>query len=140
MLYSSTKVSPHYQYGAQQALSILSVMDADALETSHSISVEVENPTQISEIFDSISYTKGRFPIYFKETNIDKVLKRIGAAVIRMMNDFLGESTFRKGVTNYLGQKCFTIPNHAHFKSITNMKFKYLENMEMPNRTNCGNS
>ena len=33
-------------------------MDADALETSHSISVEVENPTEITEIFDAISYTK----------------------------------------------------------------------------------
>ena len=97
-------------------------MDADALETSHSISVEVENPTQISEIFDSISYTKGRFPIYFEKTNIDKVLKRIGAAVIRMMNDFLGESTFRKGVTNYLGQKCFKIPNYA--RDYINNKFE----------------
>ena len=57
-------MSPHYQYGAQQALSILSVMDADALETSHSISVEVENPTQISEIFDAISYTKGWFHLF----------------------------------------------------------------------------
>ena len=34
-------------------------MDADALETSHSISIEVQNPVQIREIFDAISYTKG---------------------------------------------------------------------------------
>ena len=28
-----------------------------------------------------------------------------GSAVIRMINDFLGESTFRQGITNYLQQK-----------------------------------
>ena len=50
----SIQVSPQYEYGAQQALNFLTVMDADALETSHPISVEVENPTQIAEIFDAI--------------------------------------------------------------------------------------
>ncbi len=29
----------------------------------------------------------------------------IGAAIIRMMNDFLGEATFREGVKNYLNEK-----------------------------------
>ena len=28
----------------------------------------------------------------------------LGCAVIRMMNHFLGETTFRLGLTNYLGQ------------------------------------
>ena len=36
-------------------------METDALETSHSVSVEVENPNQIFKIFDAISYTKGQF-------------------------------------------------------------------------------
>lgn len=79
-------VSPKYQYGTLQALDFLSVMDADGLESSHAISVDVAHPTQITEIFDAISYTKS-------------------AAVIRMMNDFLGEATFRQGITNYLNEK-----------------------------------
>jgi aminopeptidase N len=29
----------------------------------------------------------------------------LGAAIIRMMNDFLGEATFREGVKNYLNEK-----------------------------------
>jgi hypothetical protein len=47
--------------------------------------------------------------IYFyvnRENILETNLKNgIGAAVIRMMNDFLGENTFRKGITNYLQQK-----------------------------------
>ena len=46
-------------------------METDALETSHSVSVEVENPNQIFKIFDAISYTKGQFiPLYFSRLNI----------------------------------------------------------------------
>lgn len=84
-------------------------MDADALETSHPISVEVENPTQIAEIFDAISYTKGLL-IRIQCLGIVNPYQTLyisnsGSAVIRMMNHFLGEKTFRQGVTNYLKQK-----------------------------------
>ena len=58
-------------------------MRLDALDSSHPISVEVSNPDEISEIFDSISYLKG-------------------ASIIRMMNHFLGEHTFRMGLSEYL--------------------------------------
>lgn len=40
-------------------------MDADGLESSHSISTDVTHPTQITEIFDAISYTKGTDLNYF---------------------------------------------------------------------------
>ena len=36
------------------------VMTTDALESSHPISVEVGHPDEINEIFDSISYEKGK--------------------------------------------------------------------------------
>ena len=36
-----------------------SVMENDALQTSHPISVTVHHPDEISEIFDGISYSKG---------------------------------------------------------------------------------
>ena len=59
------------------------VMRLDALETSHPINVVVHHPNKINEIFDEISYKKG-------------------ASIIRMLAAFLGEETFRKGLSNYL--------------------------------------
>ena len=56
------------------------VLMTDGLGTSHPIYVPVYHPDEINEIFDKISYSKG-------------------ASVIRMMNDFLGESTFRNGLS-----------------------------------------
>ena len=47
-------------------------LEMDALENSHPIEVPVEDPTQVHEIFDDISYNKG-------------------AAIIRMLHDFLSD-------------------------------------------------
>lgn len=55
----------------------------DSLKTTHSIAVNVNNPNQISEIFDAISYGKG-------------------GSVLRMIESFLGEENFKKGVQKYL--------------------------------------
>ena len=55
----------------------------DSLRSSHPIEVPVRNPAEITQIFDSISYSKG-------------------ASVIRMLVDFLGEGTFQKGLRSYL--------------------------------------
>lgn len=57
----------------------------DALQTSHPISVKVNHPNEINEIFDSISYGKG-------------------ASIIRMMAYFLGQHTFKTGLTKYLNK------------------------------------
>ncbi|KAK7075270.1 hypothetical protein SK128_014550 [Halocaridina rubra] len=59
------------------------VMALDALKSSHPVSVAVHDPVEINEIFDQISYLKG-------------------ASIIRMMSYFLTESTFKKGLKNYL--------------------------------------
>eukprot|EP00092_Neocalanus_flemingeri_P064412 GFUD01078167.1.p1 GENE.GFUD01078167.1~~GFUD01078167.1.p1 ORF type:complete len:930 (-),score=265.24 GFUD01078167.1:347-3136(-) len=59
------------------------VLKIDALSSSHPISIPVKHPDEINEIFDSISYKKG-------------------ASIIRMMDKFLTEDTFRQGLTNYL--------------------------------------
>lgn len=61
------------------------VFTLDALTTSHKISVEVSNPDQINEIFDSISYSKG-------------------ASIIRSMENFLTMDVFKRGLTNYLNK------------------------------------
>jgi aminopeptidase N len=50
------------------------------LTTSHPISVEVNNPAEINSLFDTISYDKG-------------------SSIIRMMNAFLTEKTFKSGVS-----------------------------------------
>ena len=55
----------------------------DALESTHPISFEVKNAKQATERFDVITYWKG-------------------AAVVRMIEGFLGADAFRSGVRAYL--------------------------------------
>ena len=50
--------------------------------------VDVDTPDQINAVFDMIAYSKG-------------------ASVIRMMENFLGERDFRKGLTNFLNKFSF---------------------------------
>lgn len=64
------------------------VLILDATLASHPIVQTVKTPDQITEIFDSITYNKG-------------------AAVIRMMEDFVGEENFQTSVTNYLNIHAF---------------------------------
>ncbi|KZS09066.1 Aminopeptidase N [Daphnia magna] len=68
---------------------IQDVFGVDALESSHPISVEVNDPNEINELFDDISYAKG-------------------ASIIRMLNKFLGEQSFRAGLTNYLNGRKYS--------------------------------
>ncbi|XP_064088444.1 aminopeptidase N-like isoform X2 [Macrobrachium nipponense] len=62
---------------------VQNVFSLDCLESSHPISIPVNHPDEINEIFDRISYSKG-------------------SSIIRMMNYFLTPSTFTKGLSNYL--------------------------------------
>lgn len=62
---------------------VQNVFKTDGLSSSHQISIPVNNPDEISEIFDHISYAKG-------------------ASIIRMMNHFLTESVFKQGLRGYL--------------------------------------
>ena len=55
----------------------------DALASTHPISVEAKSAEEASERFDAITYTKG-------------------AAVLRMIEGYLGEDVFREGVRSYL--------------------------------------
>ncbi|HUQ85469.1 MAG TPA: M1 family metallopeptidase [Candidatus Limnocylindrales bacterium] len=64
-------------------------LDLDGLENTHSIEVEVHNPTEISEIFDSVSYSKG-------------------ATIIRMLAEYLGPDVFRKGLQVYLKKHSYS--------------------------------
>ena len=58
-------------------------LSLDGLSSSHPIEQPVNNPAEIGELFDAISYSKG-------------------AAVLRMLENFLGEEPFRRGLQSYL--------------------------------------
>ncbi|XP_050419267.1 puromycin-sensitive aminopeptidase [Patella vulgata] len=58
-------------------------LELDALHTSHPIEVPVGHPSEVDEIFDAISYSKG-------------------ASVIRMLHNYIGDEHFRKGMNLYL--------------------------------------
>ena len=55
----------------------------DGLKNTHAIEVEVHHPSEISQIFDAVSYEKG-------------------ASIIRMLAHYLGEKVFQKGLHAYL--------------------------------------
>ncbi|KAL0880742.1 hypothetical protein ABMA27_001954 [Loxostege sticticalis] len=60
-----------------------SVLVTDAKLSSHPIVQTVATPDQITAIFDAISYNKG-------------------SSVLRMLEGFIGEENFRRGVSDYL--------------------------------------
>jgi puromycin-sensitive aminopeptidase len=80
---------PEYQIWTQfVADTYMPALDLDALHNSHPIEVPVGHPSEIDEIFDSISYNKG-------------------AAVIRMLHRFIGDELFRKGMNSYLSRHSY---------------------------------
>ena len=58
-------------------------MSIDQLRATHPVQAKVRRPAEIHELFDSISYGKG-------------------ASILRMVEAFLGEETFRTGVSDYI--------------------------------------
>lgn len=65
---------------------IVGVMGVDALASSHPLSTkedEILRPEQINELFDAITYSKG-------------------AAVLRMLSEFITEEVFSEGLHTYL--------------------------------------
>lgn len=58
-------------------------MNYDSLHSSHPIAVDVKNPSEINQIFDSISYSKG-------------------ASIIRMLENHIGHQNFRNNIQRYL--------------------------------------
>ena len=59
--------------------------DMDMLNSTHPIAVTVETPNEIEESFDAISYGKG-------------------GSVLCMIEQYIGEEAFRKGVSAYLSE------------------------------------
>ncbi len=65
----------------------------DSLRSTHPIFQSIESTDQINQIFDDITYGKG-------------------ASVLRMLERYLGEETFRKGINAYLER--FQYANASH--------------------------
>ncbi|XP_071443952.1 aminopeptidase N-like [Hetaerina americana] len=81
---ASDYIMPEWNLKDENAVEgYMTVTALDSLKSSHPVSVPIGHPSEISQIFDTISYKKGSF-------------------ILRMMNLFLGENTFRKGVSLYL--------------------------------------
>ncbi len=76
-------IRPDWNVPVDEAIGTQAALGADALKTTHPIHTAVETPAQIDEAFDSITYEKG-------------------AAVLRMIESYLGPDTFRKGINAYL--------------------------------------
>ena len=60
-----------------------SAFTLDGLANSHPIEQEVNNPAEIGQLFDAISYSKG-------------------GSVLRMLEDYIGPDDFQVGIRNYL--------------------------------------
>ncbi|SVA89364.1 uncharacterized protein METZ01_LOCUS142218, partial [marine metagenome] len=60
-----------------------SAFSLDGLANSHPIEQEVNNPAEIGQLFDAISYSKG-------------------GSILRMLEDYLGPEDFKNGIGDYL--------------------------------------
>ncbi|XP_077571928.1 endoplasmic reticulum aminopeptidase 1-like isoform X1 [Stigmatopora nigra] len=78
-------------------------MEMDSFTSSHPISTPVENPTEIQEMFDEVSYDKG-------------------ACVLNMLKDFLTADVFEVGIIRYLKRYSYRNTANSHlWESLTNI-------------------
>ncbi|KAJ1135460.1 hypothetical protein NDU88_001899 [Pleurodeles waltl] len=96
--------------------------ELDALDNSHPIEVSVGHPSEVDEIFDAISYSKG-------------------ASVIRMLHDYIGDEDFREGMHLYLTtfqhknaatEDLWTCLEQASGKPIANVMNTWTKQMGFP--------
>ncbi|XP_072243610.1 endoplasmic reticulum aminopeptidase 1b [Leuresthes tenuis] len=78
-------------------------MEVDSLSSSHPVSTPVENPTQIQEMFDDVSYDKG-------------------ACILNMLRDFLSPEAFEIGIIRYLKRYSYQNTVNSHlWESLTDI-------------------
>lgn len=74
---------PAWDQSLEEAQATAGVLDVDGFEATRAIRQNGETPAEIKELFDGIAYQKG-------------------AALLRMIETWLGPEAFRKGVHDYL--------------------------------------
>ena len=79
------KWKPEWNYDLDDVSGTGGTLNVDALENTRPIHQAAETPAQIQELFDGIAYGKA-------------------ASVLRMLEAYLGEETFRAGVNSYIKQ------------------------------------
>ena len=80
---AAAKWHPKWDYDQDAAADMNSTMDEDAGRTTRAIRARAETPAEINEMFDDIAYGKA-------------------GAVIGMVENWVGEEVFRRGVHEYL--------------------------------------
>ncbi len=81
--FAADALHPEWQTGLQAAAIFEAGKQADALPSTHPVVQRVDTADQAAESFDSITYDKG-------------------AAIITMLNAYVGRDKFRSGVRNYM--------------------------------------
>jgi len=79
------KWKPEWNFGLDDVSGTGGTLNVDALANTRPIHQAAETPAQIQELFDGIAYGKA-------------------AAVLRMLESYLGDETFRAGINAYLKQ------------------------------------
>ncbi len=80
---------PEWHIPEQEAASLDDTLNLDAQAVTRAIRAEADTPDEITEMFDGITYQKG-------------------AAILGMLESYLGEEKFREGVHNYLQAHLFS--------------------------------
>ena len=79
---------PEWQRWVEFGLSRTAAMETDALDSTRPIEFPVESPEEAEGMFDVLTYEKG-------------------GALLRMLEQFLGEDSFRDGVRTYLATHAY---------------------------------
>jgi len=82
------KLHPDWQYSADNAVNLDGTLDLDAQATTHPILARADTRAEIAELFDGIAYGKA-------------------GAMIAMVENYVGEETFRRGVHKYLASHLY---------------------------------
>lgn len=94
---------PELQVGDYFLEKCFSAMSVDSLSSSHPISTPVENPAEIGEMFDDVSYQKG-------------------ACILNMLRDFLSPEAFKYGIILYLKKHSYQNTVNSHlWESLSNI-------------------
>jgi len=87
---------PDWDIPVDEALENKAALDVDSLRTTRPVHAPVTTPAEIDEAFDAIAYQKG-------------------AAVLRMIEGFVGADAFRTGVNEYLHAHAYANARAADF-------------------------
>ena len=119
------KWKPAYGAKTDAVVDTLGVMDLDALASARAVRQPVVSTSEADEAFDGITYEKG-------------------GAVLRTIENWIGEEAFQRGVRDYLtsnafksvhADRLFSALDRASGKDVTQMAATYLDRAGVPEVT-----